>query len=146
MGLSLLGCAISQTPYQPYSVKGLLQGGYREEQISPQCYRISFVPNGHTPNEKAEDYTLLRAAERTQESGYKYFEVVTWDKGTLHKRTPTAIGYNAVVGVVPTGGNVITYAVSEMTIEFKKSLENDRAYDASLVEKKIREKYRLKPY
>jgi len=49
--------------------------GYSEQEYSPTLYIVSFSANGSTPQESAEDFALLRAAELAIEHGYRYFAV-----------------------------------------------------------------------
>ena len=67
--LALSACA-SPTPYQPVDPKN---GGYSEERISQNQYRVVFRGNAHTPPEQVEQYLLRRAAELTLKEGYDWF-------------------------------------------------------------------------
>jgi len=62
----LSGCA---TPY------GTL-GGSSEIQLTPYSYRVSFSPTGYISWDLAYKSALLRCAELTIQSGYRYFGVV----------------------------------------------------------------------
>ena len=57
------------TPYQP---NGRL-GGYSEEKIHDNLYRVEFAGNASTKPERVHDYLLYRCSELTKELGYKYF-------------------------------------------------------------------------
>jgi len=61
------------TPYQP---KGTL-GGYSEEKILDNLYRIEFEGNQHSKPEKIQNYLLYRCAELTQEMEYAYFAIIS---------------------------------------------------------------------
>lgn len=61
------------TPYQP---KGML-GGYSEEKILDNLYRVEFEGNQHSKPEKVQNYLMYRCAELTQEMGYDYFAIVS---------------------------------------------------------------------
>ena len=65
----LINCS---TPYQP---KGVL-GGYSEERILDNLYRVEYEGNQHSKPEKVQNYLLYRCAELTQEMGYDYFAIV----------------------------------------------------------------------
>jgi len=69
MALFLAGCA---TKYQPQSITG----GYQELQLAPDLYRVSFAGNGYTDRERAAAFCLLRCAELTLRSGYRYFAIL----------------------------------------------------------------------
>jgi hypothetical protein len=59
------GCA---TPYA-------VIGGASETQLAPDSYRVSFFPTGYISWDLAYKAALLRCAELTIESGYRYFGV-----------------------------------------------------------------------
>ncbi len=61
------------TPYQP---KGML-GGYSEEKILDDLYRVEFEGNQHSKPHKIQNYLLYRCAELTQEMGFDYFAIIT---------------------------------------------------------------------
>ena len=60
------------TPYQP---KGAI-GGYSEEKILDDLYRVEYEGNQHSKPEKVQNYLLYRCAELTQEMGYEYFAII----------------------------------------------------------------------
>ena len=64
------------TPYQP---KGAL-GGYSEEKILDNLYRVEFEGNQHSKTEKIQNYLMYRCAELTQEMGYEYFSIVSEER------------------------------------------------------------------
>ncbi len=66
----LLNCS---TSYQP---KGM-SGGYSEEKILDNLYRVEFEGNQHSKPEKIQNYLLYRCAELTQEMGYDYFAIIS---------------------------------------------------------------------
>jgi len=65
------------TSYQP---KGTL-GGYSEEKILDNLYRVEFAGNRHSKPEKIQNYLLYRCAELTQEMGFTYFAIVSDERG-----------------------------------------------------------------
>ena len=69
----LVNCS---TPYQP---KGML-GGYTEEKIMTNMYKVEFKGNQHTKPELTQKYLLYRCAELTQENGFKYFAIVSEER------------------------------------------------------------------
>ena len=69
LALALSAC-VSPTPYQPVDPKS---GGYSEERISENQYRVVFRGNAHTRPEQVEQYLLRRAAELTLKEGYDWF-------------------------------------------------------------------------
>jgi len=61
------------TPYQP---KGTL-GGYSEEKILDDLYRVEFEGNQHSKPEIVQNYLLYRCAELTKEMNYDYFAIIS---------------------------------------------------------------------
>jgi hypothetical protein len=61
------------TPYQPKNALG----GYSEEKIIDNLYRVEFEGNQHSKPEKIQNYLLYRCAELTQEMGYEYFAIIS---------------------------------------------------------------------
>jgi hypothetical protein len=85
VALMLAGCA---TSYQSHG----LMGGYSDTQIGPDMFRVSFGGNGYTSGERAQDFTLLRAAELTLQHGFRYFIIVE-EKNTTKVSTSATPGY-----------------------------------------------------
>lgn len=75
LALALTACAASPTPYQEAGENG----GYAEQQLEADRYRVKFEGNPATPRETVEDFTLYRAAELTLQTGNDYFKVVSRD-------------------------------------------------------------------
>ena len=72
--LALAGCATT-TPYQPAGFNGQ-RGGYAEQRVDQNRYRVSFAGNSVTSREQVEMSLLFRAAELTAENGYDWFSTV----------------------------------------------------------------------
>lgn len=73
--LLMTGCAYRSTPYQPLSSANRIAGGYSDERVSEDRYRVSFAGNTLTSREKVEAYLLFRAAELTLEQGRDWFAI-----------------------------------------------------------------------
>lgn len=71
--LALSACATA-TPYQPAGVSG--RGGYAEQRLESDRYRVSFSGNSVTSREDVEMGLLLRAAELTAQNGFDWFATV----------------------------------------------------------------------
>lgn len=71
--LSLAACATS-TPYQPAGSGS--SGGYSEQRLESDRYRVTFAGNSVTSREQVEMSLLLRAAELTLQGGYDWFATV----------------------------------------------------------------------
>ncbi len=84
MGVALLlpSCA-TPTPYQPVSASSAVKGGYSQEQIAQDRWRVTFAGNTLTSRETVEGYLLYRAAELTLEQGRDWFEIV--NRSTEHE-------------------------------------------------------------
>lgn len=72
--LALSACATS-TAYAPQGYNGQ-RGGYAEQRLEQDRYRVSFAGNSVTSRDQVEMSLLLRAAELTVENGYDWFETV----------------------------------------------------------------------
>ena len=71
----LVSACATATPYQPAGFNGQ-RGGYAEQRLENDRYRVSFAGNSVTSREQVETGLLLRAAELTQESGFDWFATV----------------------------------------------------------------------
>ena len=74
--LFLIFLANCSTPYQP---KGAL-GGYSEEKILANMYKVEFEGNQHSKPEIIQNYLMYRCAELTQEMGYEYFTIISEER------------------------------------------------------------------
>ena len=75
VGALALGACATATPYQPAGYNGQ-RGGYAEQRLEQDRYRVSFSGNSLTSRERVEMSLLLRAAELTVENGYDWFQTV----------------------------------------------------------------------
>lgn len=80
----LVGCS-QATPYQPASSGSAIHGGYSQQLIAPNHYRVRFHGNSLTSRETVEAYLLYRAAELTIEQGGDWFTML--DRETEHTIT-----------------------------------------------------------
>lgn len=71
----LAGCA-TPTPYQPDEPGHRIAGGFSEERLAGDRYRVTFSGNCFTSRERVERYLLYRAAELTLEKNYDWFSIV----------------------------------------------------------------------
>jgi hypothetical protein len=94
--LGVVACTTSPTPYRA-AAEG---GGYRDQQIESDRYRVSFTGNSATPLDRVQDYALYRAAELTTANGYDYFKVASRSTDT-----GGGVGGPSVGLGVGTGGN-----------------------------------------
>lgn len=75
LSLLLNACATS-TPYQPNIPGQSPAGGYSDERLAENRYRVTFTGNSFTSRDRVEGYMLYRAAELTLERGYDWFRIV----------------------------------------------------------------------
>jgi hypothetical protein len=75
--LALAACATA-TPYQPLGTRGS-SGGFAEQRIEANRYRVVFAGNDYTSRQRVENYLLFRAAELTVANGYDGFSIVRRD-------------------------------------------------------------------
>lgn len=71
--LALSACATA-TPYQAAGPGQY--GGYSEQRLEADRYRVTFAGNSVTSRDQVEMSLLLRAAELTRENGYDWFTTV----------------------------------------------------------------------
>jgi len=74
--LALTACS-TPTPYAPQEPGGYT--GYTDQRLDHNRYRVTFTGNSVTRRETVEDYLLLRSAEVTLQSGFRYFVFDTRD-------------------------------------------------------------------
>jgi hypothetical protein len=97
--LTLAACSTTPTPYQVVGE----DGGYSDQQIESDRYRVKFAGNTATPRETVEDYALYRAAELTLETGKDYFKVVSKEVEPI---IGSVRGVSPGIGIGVGGGNV----------------------------------------
>jgi len=85
--LVIAGCT-TPTPYQPLARHGGSAGGYSDQQIESNRFRVTFAGNSMTSRETVETYLLYRAAQLTVEHGADWF--VMADRNT-EKRSNTYV-------------------------------------------------------
>jgi hypothetical protein len=117
--LLLVSCA---TPYQPMGALG----GYQEEQLAPDIYRVAFFGNGYTAPQTAAEYVIHRCAELTDQKGFRYFGILAVSDQSVTRTftTPahaytTGTGYATAIGNTAFGTyNATTYFTPAQTIQF----------------------------
>jgi hypothetical protein len=77
IGLSLgVAACETATPYQPLERGSRIAGGFTDERLDADHFRVSFKGNTLTSRRTVETYLLYRAAELTLGQGYDWFETV----------------------------------------------------------------------
>lgn len=78
---ALLGACATATPYQPLGTHNAqASGGYSEQRLEDNRYRVTFSGNEFTSRPRVENYLLYRAAELTSQAGFDGFTMV--NRGT----------------------------------------------------------------
>ena len=98
-GLTLAACSATPTPYQAAGD----DGGYSDQQIESDRYRVTFEGNTATSRDRVEDFALYRAAELTLQSGHDYFKVLSKD---VEPVVGSVRGVSPGIGIGIGGGNV----------------------------------------
>ncbi len=96
---TLAACATAPTPYQAVND----EGGYTDQQLESDRYRVKFEGNEATPRETVEDFALYRAAELTLQTGNDYFKVVSKEVEPI---IGSVRGVSPGIGIGIGGGNV----------------------------------------
>jgi len=155
--LSLLnGCA---TPYQSEGFRG----GYSDTQLAPDVFRITFKGNAYISKERTQDFALLRAAELTQQFGFKYFAIVD-ELSSTDVSTFTTPGSEDISGSVNIYGGPSSYhgiysghktyipPKTHFIIKPRTGLliqcftdkpDGIYAFDASFLQKSLKQKYKI---
>ena len=74
--LSLVTGCMTATPYQPDISGQAVSGGYSDERLSENQFKVNFSGNTLTSRDRVEGYLLYRSAELTVQNGYDYFVIV----------------------------------------------------------------------
>lgn len=140
----LSGCVTGN--YQSFS-SGV---GYQVEQQSDSEYYVTYTGTPKTKIEKVNDFALLRSAELTLEKGFNYFVIteainnktaLTSVQQSLVSYRDFGMGDNSPVA--SSGALSGPSAKSELTISLYKDKPNGIAYDAQIIEKAIKEEYKV---
>ena len=140
----LVGCATPmQTPYQPLQPNG----GFSEQRIETNRYRVTFVGNSITPREEVENYLLFRSAELTLSQGFDYFVLSGNDTEANTYYLQTLTDYDSFDPFLPhfwpyrgfasgTSTPITNYKAEAYVLMFKgaKPAANINAYDAREVQ------------
>lgn len=136
--VSLGGCA---TAYQPKS----FSGGFSETDLGPTSFKIGFSGNGFTSPERASDFAMLRAADKSLEDGCNYFTIMNESEGGSTSSFTTA---TATFGRHSAWGNSFTTPIfkpnSTLLVRcFTRQTAGNTLFDAHFIAHSIRNKYGL---
>ncbi|WP_309646076.1 CC0125/CC1285 family lipoprotein [Phenylobacterium sp.] len=76
---ALVSACATATPYQPNLPGQSVSGGFSEQRLEGDRFKVSFAGNSLTSRDTVEAYLLFRAAELTVAQGYDWFTVVERD-------------------------------------------------------------------
>ena len=146
------GCA---TPYQR---TGIVAGGFRDMQLAPDVFRVSFLGNALSSPERVRDFAILRASEVTLKHGYRYFGIMRSTEGVdIHSySTPGTItttgtfsagNYYATSTYIPGGGGAFAWPRTGLVIRcFREKPEDIPVLDAANVGSAIRRAYNIRSH
>lgn len=139
LSTTVSGCATA------YHSKGYT-GGFSETVLSPDTFKINFSGNGFTSAERASDFAMLRAADKSLELGCSYFGIVneadtasvgsvtfgsaSWGRGGLW-------GFSSTAPIVKPNSNLMVKC-------FKSRPPQGNTFDAHFIAQSIRTKYDIK--
>lgn len=146
-----LGLSSCAAPYG--HVSDSMRGGYEELQLAPNVWEVRFRGNGYTPASRAADFALLRATEICLAAGEPYILMV----GESSSATPFVLtgggsatrfntysdGLGGFTGSATTTNNapMIGYKPSSRLTIACQGPGDDRAWDAALVNRQLRERH-----
>jgi hypothetical protein len=149
----LAGCA---TAYQPQGISGSV--GFTETQIDANVWKVSYMGDGDTKADRAEDLAMLRSAEVAFANGFTHFAFLTskTDTQTTIVKNPM-ISYTSGTGTYGSalyanltthtyGGTVVINKpiVSNIVMMFRGKPELDTlVYDATFICTSIGTKYKV---
>jgi hypothetical protein len=78
LGAGSLGLAACETatPYQPLASGNAVSGGFTDQKLDADHFKVTFSGNSLTARQTVETYLLYRAAELTTQQGADWFEMV----------------------------------------------------------------------
>ncbi len=153
----LTGC-VTSTPYQPADYLG---NGYKDVQLTDNKMRISFKGNKVTERETVETYLFYRAAEVTQDKGFRFFRFTHFETDRMsetesmspafygfyprdRRRFPYYVyGPNQPYGGTVTHNEFEAVAFVSMAMDLKKG-DEESYYQASQVIKNLQSKIKKK--
>ncbi|WP_332774290.1 CC0125/CC1285 family lipoprotein [Phenylobacterium sp.] len=75
----LVSACATATPYQPNIQGQAVSGGFSEQRLESDRFKVTFAGNSLTSRDTVEAYLLYRAAELTVQQGYDWFTIVERD-------------------------------------------------------------------
>jgi len=157
------GCVVS-TPYQSNGI-GNKDGGYSSTRSSSDSLSVIYQGAAYSKSEHIHDYALLRSAELTVESGFKYFVVTSdtdrtrtkWQtmsspRGSSHQRASVTGSAQPTYAATSGGGGGSAYPLTTpaFTLIIKMYKEksgiptsSSQIHEAAALVTELRAKYKL---
>jgi hypothetical protein len=122
-------------------------GGFSETMLAPDTFKINFSGNGFTSGERASDFAILRAADKSIALGCSYFSVmneadsatvgsVSFGSASWGRRNAWAT--STTMPVVKPNSNLLVKCYASQP-------QDTPAFDANFIAESIRQKYGIKP-
>ncbi len=119
LAFALGGCV---TAYQPAG----MTGGYKDEKLADDTYRVSFGGNGYTSRLVVLKYFLYRCAELTLQHGYAYFKLYSARRVSLGSPVLASpfvrTAYRAPTVIYIPGARVTTYSATGVIRMYPKDI------------------------
>ena len=113
---------------------------YDETSLGNKLRRVTFKGGDHP---KTGDLCLLRCAEVTKEAGYKYFEVVDSEAGSIFRDSGVFYPFHRHYHLDKPFVDDIPFVTKTIRM-FKNEPKDDFAYNAIEIERSMRMKYEIK--
>ncbi len=135
-------------------------GGFKDTQLAPDIFRVSFFGNSFTSSDRVQDFALLRAAELTLANNAQYFTVIA-SADQSSTETHVTPGSSHTSGTVSAYGDTgyysgtTTYSAPRVRTDYKPGVgmmfrtfqskpEGGVVFDAKFIVTSIRTKYEIK--
>jgi hypothetical protein len=138
--VALAGCATA------YQERGFT-GGFSETLLAPDTFKVQFSGNAYTTAERASDFVILRAADKSMELGCSYFGVANEANGaSVGSASIGSAGWGqhgawAFSSTIP----VVKPHTALLVKCFREQQPGINLFDAHFIDQSIRSKYGLKP-
>ena len=123
-------------------------GGYEDEQLDENVFRVAFFGNGPTSMQRAADLALLRAAELTLEHGYAYLVIQDSEMRVGRSQSVSTSSAQSSAGPVSFGASTsfalpMPYPWYEVACYVDPPETEAQVFDAQSLRDSLRRKYEL---
>jgi hypothetical protein len=145
LGLLVLASVLASGCATSYQAKSFT-GGFSETALSPDTFKINFSGNGFTSAERASDFAILRAADKSLAMGCNYFSVMNEnDSASVGSVSIGSGGWgHRSVWATSTTMPVVKPNSSLLVKCFLTQQAGTASFDANFIAQSIREKYHIK--